>query len=162
MPRKLPRILIVDDDTVTCELLCEVFAREGFEADSRQGGEAALALMTDRRPDVLLSDIRMKTRLDGLSLLERVRREHPATPVVLMTAFGSIETAIRAVKEGAFDYISKPFDIDALVATVRRALSARSITPPLVVEDEDQSAAGLVGRNPAMLEVYKLIARVSD
>ena len=162
MPRKLPRILIVDNDTVTCELLCEVFAREGFEADSRQGGEAALALMTDRRPDVLLSDIRMKTRLDGLSLLERVRREHPATPVVLMTAFGSIETAIRAVKEGAFDYISKPFDIDELVATVRRALAARANAPVLPPAEDGERTSGIIGRTPAMLEVYKMIARVSD
>ncbi|MDQ3745454.1 MAG: sigma-54 dependent transcriptional regulator [Acidobacteriota bacterium] len=162
MPRKLPRILIVDDDTVTCELLCEVFAREGFEADSRQGGEAALSAMAERRPDVLLSDIRMKTRLDGLSLLERARREHPATPVVLMTAFGSIETAIRAVKEGAFDYISKPFDIDELVATVRRALGARAKATALPPAEDGERTSGIIGRTPAMLEVYKMIARVSD
>jgi DNA-binding NtrC family response regulator len=115
----------VDDDTVTCELLCEVFAREGFEAASRQSGEAALAAISHDRPAVLLSDIRMKTQLDGLSLLDRMRDEHPSIPVVLMTAFGSIETAIRAVKEGAFDYLSKPFNIDELVATVRRAVAAR-------------------------------------
>ncbi|HYX40629.1 MAG TPA: sigma-54 dependent transcriptional regulator, partial [Pyrinomonadaceae bacterium] len=162
MSREAPRIMIVDDDPVTCELLCEVFAGEGFAARFAQSGEAALSSLAGEPPDVLVSDIRMKTRLDGLALVDHVRREYPQTPVVLMTAFGSVETAVRAVKEGAFDYISKPFDIDALVATVRRALSARSITPPLVVEDEDQSAAGLVGRNPAMLEVYKLIARVSD
>jgi DNA-binding NtrC family response regulator len=162
MTGKTPRILIVDDDPVTCELLCEVFAREGFETSSQQSGEAALVSMERFSPDVLVSDIRMKTRLDGLSLLDRVRREHPSTSVVLMTAFGSIETAIRAVKEGAFDYISKPFDINTLVATVRRALAtappARSLAP---IEDEERTS-GLVGRAPAMLEVYKMIARVSD
>ncbi|MDT5271297.1 MAG: two-component system, NtrC family, response regulator AtoC [Acidobacteriota bacterium] len=164
MSREQPRIMVVDDDRVTCELLCEVFAGEGFAARFEQSGEAALDSLAEASPDVLVSDIRMRTRLDGLALLDHVRRERPHTPVVLMTAFGSIETAIRAVKEGAFDYISKPFDIDALVATVRRALASRFTAEPPVAatEDEEQSAAGLVGRTPAMLEVYKMIARVSD
>src|SRR5213594_910225 len=123
MPRKPSHILVVDDDTVTCEMLCEVFAHEGFETTFVHSGEEALASLATFQADLLLSDIRMKTRLDGLSLLELVRRDYSAIPVVLMTAFGSIETAIRAVKEGAFDYISKPFNIDELVAIVRRALA---------------------------------------
>jgi len=162
MPRKIPQILTVDDDAVTCELLCEVFTREGFEATFANSGEAALAAVSRQRPDLLLSDIRMKTRLDGLSLLEIVRREHPSVPVVLMTAFGSIETAIRAVKEGAFDYISKPFNIDELVTIVRRALTngtGKQLAPEL---DDDERGSGLIGRTPAMLELYKLIGRVSD
>jgi DNA-binding NtrC family response regulator len=164
MSREQPRIMVVDDDRVTCELLCEVFAAEGFTARYEQSGEAALDSLAVASPDVLVSDIRMRTRLDGLALLDHVRREHPQTPVVLMTAFGSIETAIRAVKEGAFDYISKPFDIDALVTTVRRALASRFTVAPLAdtAEEEEHAAAGLVGRTPAMLEVYKMIARVSD
>ena len=162
MPRKIPQILTVDDDSVTCELLCEVFAREGFSAVFANSGEAALATVAQEPPDLLLSDIRMKTRLDGLSLLEIVRREYPSIPVVLMTAFGSIDTAVRAVKEGAFDYISKPFNIDELVAIVRRALangSGKHVTSDL---DEEERSSGLIGRTPAMLEIYKMIARVSD
>jgi DNA-binding NtrC family response regulator len=125
-------------------------------------GEAALATVAQQPPDLLLSDIRMKTRLDGLSLLEIVRREYPSIPVVLMTAFGSIDTAVRAVKEGAFDYISKPFNIDELVAIVRRALAngnGKQVTSDL---DEEERSSGLIGRTPAMLEIYKMIARVSD
>src|ERR1043165_416178 len=163
MPRKIPQILTVDDDAVTCELLCEVFAREGFNAVFANSGEAALAEVERQRPDLLLSDIRMKTRLDGLSLLEIVRREYPAVPVVLMTAFGSIETAVRAVKEGAFDYISKPFNIDELVAIVRRALAngtGKQVASDL--DDEEEWSSGLIGRTPPMLEIYKMIARVSD
>src|SRR5690242_8671684 len=162
MPRKIPQILTVDDDSVTCELLCEVFAREGFNAVFANSGEAALATVAQERPDLLLSDIRMKTRLDGLSLLEIVRREYPSIPVVLMTAFGSIETAVRAVKEGAFDYISKPFNIDELVAIVRRALADRNGKELVSELDEEDGSPGLVGRTPPMLEVYKMIARVSD
>lgn len=165
MPRESPRILIVDDDPVTCELLCEVFEREGFAARSEQSGEAALATLNGNSPDVILSDIRMKTRVDGLALLDKVRRELPSTPVVLMTAFGSIDTAVRAVKEGAFDYVSKPFDLDTMVATVRRALAARSQEHDgsgEVEADEPELSPRLVGRTPAMLEIYKLVARVSD
>src|SRR4029079_14647583 len=162
MPRKIPQILTVDDDSVTCELLCEVFAREGFSAVFANSGEAALATVAQQPPDLLLSDIRMKTRLDGLALLELVRRDYSDIPVVLMTAFGSIENDIRAVKEGAFDYISKPFNIGELVVTARRALANGSARQPSAVFADEGRTSGLIGRTPPMLEVYKMIARVSD
>src|SRR5882724_3944687 len=162
MQRKVPQILTVDDDSVTCELLCEVFTREGFAAAFANSGEAALEVVARQRPDLLLSDIRMKTRLDGLSLLEIVRREYPSIPVVLMTAFGSIETAVRAVKEGAFDYISKPFNIDELIAIVRRALTNETSMQLASGLDDDERSSGLIGRTASMLEIYKMIARVSD
>lgn len=164
MSRELPRILIVDDDAVTCELLCEVFQRQGFNVHFEQSGDAALAVMTTQNPDVIVSDIRMKTRLDGLTLLDHVRRQYPRTPVVLMTAFGSIETAIRAVKQGAFDYISKPFKMDAVISTVRRALVTQSASSSAVRKEADdyELTSGLVGRNPEMLAIYKMIACVSD
>jgi DNA-binding NtrC family response regulator len=162
MPHKVPQILTVDDDAVTCELLCEVFTREGFDAIFANSGEDALIEVARHRPDLLRSDIRMKTRLDGLSLLEIIRREYPATPVVLMTAFGSMETAVRAVKEGAFDYISKPFNMDELVTIVRRALANGRSKQRVSDLDQEEWGSGLVGRTPPMLEVYKMIARVSD
>src|SRR5436190_6592644 len=154
MSSERPRITVVDDDLVTCELLCEVFAQEGFDTEYAQSGEGALESMATSRPDVLVSDIRMKTRLDGLALLERVRYHYPSTPVVLITAFGSIETAIRAVKDGAFDYVSKPFDIGMLVATVRRALSIQTSSDwEGVQDDEPQAQPGgqLIGRSREML-----------
>src|SRR5882724_12735041 len=158
-----PRLMIVDDDPVTCEMLCEVFAAEGFASRSVQSGDAAVSLLADEPMDVLVSDIRMKTPFDGLALLDHVRQQYPHLPVVLMTAFGSVDTAVRAVKQGAFDYVSKPFDIDALVATVRRALLAKSIAAPeRPIDAAEQYAPGLVGRTPTMLDVYKMIARVSD
>jgi two-component system, NtrC family, response regulator AtoC len=162
MPRKPPHVLVVDDDVVTCELLCEVFTHEGFDTTFKHSGEEALSALAASQPDLLLSDIRMKTRLDGLSLLELVRRDYSAIPVVLMTAFGSIETAIRAVKEGAFEYISKPFNIDELVAIARRALANGSARQPSAVLEDEGRTSGLIGRTPSMLEVYKMIARVSD
>lgn len=163
MSHEVPRIMIVDDDEVTCELLCEVFARQGFDVHFEQNGDAALSVMTTQHPDVIVSDIRMKTRLDGLTLLDHVRRQYPETPVVLMTAFGSIDTAIRAVKHGAFDYISKPFKMETVISTVRRALVSQSASSAKVRDvDDSELASGLIGRNPEMLEIYKLIASVSD
>src|SRR5262249_22731007 len=162
MPRKPPHIMVVDDDTVTCDLLCEVFTHEGFETTFKHSGEEALSALSFSQPDLLLSDIRMKTRLDGLSLLELVRRDYATIPVVLMTAFGSIETAVRAVKEGAFDYISKPFNIDELVAIARRAVANGATSRPSAPLEDEVRTSGLIGRTPAMLEVYKMIARVSD
>lgn len=82
-----------------------------------------------------------------------------------MTAFGSIETAIRAVKEGAFDHISKPFDIETMIATVHRALATQSLEQSSIPDreaEDDALASGLIGCNPAMLEIYQMIARVSD
>lgn len=163
MSPERPRIMIVDDDAVTCELLCEVFQRQGFNVHFEQSGDDALSSLSAHTPDVIVSDIRMKTRLDGLTLLDHVRRQSPQTPVVLMTAFGSIETAVRAVKHGAFDYISKPFKMDTVVSTVQRALKAKSTQLDEAASDlDDELASGLIGRNPEMLSIYKMIGCVSD
>src|ERR1051325_5898547 len=116
MSHKVPQILTVDDDAVTCELLCEVFTREGFDATFAKSGEDALVEVARHRPDLLLSDIRMNTRLDGLSPL----------------------------------------------ASLRRALAARNGKELVSELDEEDWSSGLVGRTPPMLEVYKMIARVSD
>jgi DNA-binding NtrC family response regulator len=97
----------------------------------------------------------MKTKLDGLSLLELVRQNYEGTPVVLMTAFGSIETAIRAVKEGAYDYISKPFNIDELVATGHSAIGRRSLHQ----SGRRRSHERIGGPYPAYARSHKMIAR---
>lgn len=163
MSPERPRIMIVDDDAVTCELLCEVFQRQGFDVHFEQSGDDALSVISTQTPDVIVSDIRMKTRLDGLTLLDHVRRQSPDTPVVLMTAFGSIETAVRAVKQGAFDYISKPFKMETVVSTVRRALTTKATkSAESTNELDDEFASGLIGRNAEMLSIYKMIGCVSD
>jgi two-component system response regulator AtoC len=165
MLHESPRIMIVDDDPVTCDLLCEVFEKQGFVAQFEQSGEAALAALNTYLPDVVVSDIRMKSRNDGLNLLAHLRETCPTTPVILMTAFGSMDTAVRAVREGAFDYISKPFLMEEVVSTVRRALAVSPTAQASATgEDLEEPTVGvnLVGRNPAMLEIYKTIGRVAD
>jgi DNA-binding NtrC family response regulator len=161
-----PRIIVVDDDYVTCELLSEVFSQEGFETEFALNSETALTAIHRACPDVIVSDIRMKHGLEGLTLLEQLHREYPTIPVILITAFGSVDTAIRAVREGAFDYISKPFDMVALVSTVKRAIVIQSRPAASPSEDEEDETDDLshqmLGRSPMMLEVYKLMARVAD
>ena len=157
--------MVVDDDQVTCDLLCEVFEKQGYITRFEQSSEAAVSALLTFEPHVIVSDIRMKARHDGLNLLEQVRRQSPETRVILMTAFGSVDTAVRAVKVGAFDYISKPFRIDEVVSTVRRALMVQApsqTAADLGEADEPESVSTLVGRNPAMLEIYKMIGRLSD
>ncbi len=162
-PTEGPRVLIVDDDIVTCELLTEVFEGEGFRPTFAQDPETALNMVHQSPPDVIVSDIRMRARTDGFHLLECVLRDHPSVPLILITAFGSIETAIRAMKDGAFDYVSKPFDLASLVKVVRRAVASRApereSSPD---EEEPQDDYPLIGRSPAMLEVYKMAAKVAD
>ena len=160
---EMPSLMVVDDDPVTCELLCEVFTAEGFSPRFVQSSDAALASLAREQADVVISDIRMASVDEGLTLLDQLRHDYPKMPVVLMTAFGSVDTAVRAVKHGAFDYVSKPFELEAIVATVRRALAGKFPKhPSTVTEEQEQQELGLIGRTPAMLEVYKMIARVAE
>ncbi|RZA07469.1 MAG: response regulator, partial [Proteobacteria bacterium] len=116
---KKSRILVVDDDPVTRDLLQEVLEHEGYAVALASDGAAALAKM-EEQTFLVLSDIRM-AGLDGLELLSQMRKRFASTFVILMTGFGNLEGAVRAIQEGAFDYISKPFRIEDLKALVARA-----------------------------------------
>jgi two-component system response regulator AtoC len=155
----MTRILVADDDDVTCQLLTEVLGRDGAivvgETDPRQ----ALARASQEPIDLAILDLRMPEK-DGLTLLRELRARLPLLPVILMTAFGSVDTAVQAITAGAVDYVSKPMNVEELRATVRRALGRRSETqarlPPA-----DEGGDRLVGRSPAMVDIYKTIARVA-
>ncbi|HZS47799.1 MAG TPA: sigma-54 dependent transcriptional regulator [Blastocatellia bacterium] len=166
MSNQSVEILIVDDDPVTCDLLSEVFQQEGYSPTTARSGPEAISLTESQRFDIVLSDIRMQTKIDGLDVLKAIKQQNENTKVILMTAFGSLETAIEAVRQGAFDYISKPFDLDAVTLAVRRALQQQphdEAHNDLQEEPPDSlEQRSIIGRNPAMLEVYKLIAHVAD
>src|SRR4051812_8672473 len=121
---KQPRVLVVDDDRVTRALLEEILAKEGYATDSADSGEAAVekvkqSLRATRGStaesgyDLVISDIRMGGK-SGLDLLREIRAMGAETEIILITGFGSMETAMEAVREGAFDYVSKPFKIDEI------------------------------------------------
>jgi DNA-binding NtrC family response regulator len=128
---------------------------------SVHGPDAALAMMADGTFDLLVSDINLNAARSGLDLLRRFRAEQQA-PVLLISGFGTLETAIEAVRAGAFDFISKPFDIADVKRIVDRALEQRAPAPSASPEMPISPPGSLVGRTAPMLEVYKQIARAAD
>ncbi len=160
----MKNILVVDDDEVTRKLLKEVLEREGYAVQLASNGEEAVRMMKETKRggfSIVLSDIRM-VEMDGVALLRQVKSN---AVVILMTGFGSMEGAIEAIQEGAFDYVSKPFKIDDLKAVVARALkhweSLHSARSPQSVERFDVAARGLIGKSAKMVEVYKTLARAA-
>ena len=159
-------ILVVDDDAETLELLREILGEEGYRVVTSSSGEEALEVGKQELFDVIISDMRLGTSLNGLDVLRTYKTIQPESEVILITAFGSMETAIEAVKAGAFDYISKPFKIDEVLLQVSRALGNRK----LIRENRNLKRqlgsqgqlSSLVGRSPKMLGVYKKIAMVAD
>jgi DNA-binding NtrC family response regulator len=164
MPSPVP-ILVVDDDEVTCSLLEEVLSKEGYEVEKALNGAEAIAKGAQTAYEVVLTDIKM-AGVDGMEVLHSYRKKNPETIVIMMTAFGSIETAIGAIKEGAYDYVSKPFKLDEIKLTIRRALEQKRLTEENLLYRREliskYQLENIVGRTPAMLQVYKTIARVAD
>ena len=115
------RILVTDDDPVSCELFAEVLEGEGYRVDRALSGEDALQQLQRETYALLLVDVRLPG-MSGLEVTREVRTTHPDLPIVVMTAFGSMEIAIEAIREGAFDYTSKPMNLEELKHTVSRAL----------------------------------------
>jgi DNA-binding NtrC family response regulator len=159
------RILIADDDEVSCQLFAETLESEGFHVDQVTSGDVALARLDKDSYDLLIIDVRMPG-ISGLDVTRTVHENYPVLPVIVMTAFGSIETAVEAIHEGAFDFISKPMNLAELKKIVSRALSQQSLqrhsAKKADAEDENPTELGkIIGKSPAMLEVYKTVARVA-
>lgn len=155
--KTMKKILVVDDDAASCELLKEIFQTEGWHVETASAPEAALDLSSKHDFDLLVSDINLESDKTGLDLL-KVMRER--CPVILVTGFGTLETAVEAAREGAWDFISKPFKVAEVVSTARRALdkSKASVKEKPGVA---QISSVIVGRTPEMIELYKEIARVA-
>jgi DNA-binding NtrC family response regulator len=163
----LKKILVIDDDAESCALLGEIFAAQGWATESAQEPRAALALAARFEFDLVVSDINLEAAQTGLDILRELRGR---APVILVTGFGSLDSAVEASREGAWDFISKPFKVEEVVAAARRALETggareedggardESSAEALSARNEE---AGLLGRAPAMIELYKEIARVA-
>jgi DNA-binding NtrC family response regulator len=156
----MPTLLIVDDDAETVRFMEELLASPGRRIVTAQAPDRAMALVREHTPDVVISDIHLNAERTGVDLLRAIRSGgHPAR-VVLISGFGTLETAIDAVRHGAFDYISKPFDIAEVKGVVDRAL--RSPEPPTETPTQPEPPPGLIGRSSAMLTVYKQVAQAAD
>jgi len=159
------RILVVDDDIEMCNLLTEFLREEGFKVFATGDSLEASNLINHEEFDLIITDLKMKG-LKGLDLLENVQRVSPLTPVIIITAFGSIESAIKAMKMGAYDYITKPFQMDELLLTLRKALETRQLKKEVIrlkreVESRYQFHQ-IIGKSPPMQKIYDLIERISN
>jgi len=156
------KLLIVDDDRVTRELLREVFEKEGYEVTLASSGERALEALRAESFPLVLSDIRM-LELDGMSVLAYIKKNKLPSVVILMTGFGTMEGAIGAIQEGAFDYVSKPFDLGELKAVMARGAAhfTEAQRPHAIPEHQSFPARTLIGKSPRIVEVYKTLARAT-
>ncbi|NJN16488.1 MAG: sigma-54-dependent Fis family transcriptional regulator [Oscillochloris sp.] len=156
-------ILIADDDAPICELLRDILEPEGADCRIAESGSAALKLVEAEEPDLAILDVRMPPP-DGLAVLQELRSKGYDFPIVIITAQDSSTVTIEAMQQGAYDYIAKPFDPDAILVTVRRALEHRRLTRRLMALEQQQTRDPrdiLIGHSAAMQQVYKLIGRVA-
>lgn len=157
MRQEVKRILVIDDDKASCELLEEILGACGWNILSVQSPKGALELFRQgERIDLVISDVNLESDLTGIDLLKRFREN---VPVILITGFGSLESAIESIKEGAFDFISKPFKVEEIISVVKRALEGSNQSKR--VEKTEFLSGMLVGRTPEMIELYKEIARAA-
>lgn len=165
MNKRSTHLLVVDDDPVTVNLLKEVLSKEGYEIETALSGEEAIARGTDHLFDVVITDVRMGDK-DGMEVLRSLKKTAPETTVIMITAFGSIDTAIEAIREGAFDYISKPFKLEEIKLTIQRALEQKRLLQENKLYRQElvkkYQFENFVGRTPQILQVYKTIAKVAD
>ena len=159
----MSHVLIVDDEESICWALRRCALEDGHEVSVASSAEDALELAGRKGCDLVVLDIRLPG-MDGLTAMAHFRQLLPGTPVVVITAFGSLATAVDAVRNGAFDYLTKPFDLEQALAVIRRALAQRALAQRSLADhptgplQQSDSSDELVGTSPAMQEVFKRIA----
>jgi DNA-binding NtrC family response regulator len=158
----MKHILVVDDDQDSCELLREIFCAEGWHVDTALSPSQAFSVAEKEKIDLVVSDVNLEANQSGLDLLKDLRTQ---CPVILVTGFGTLDSAVEAAREGAWDFISKPFKVQEVVAIARRALHHDRNGVSTDRGAEQLSAryeqGGLLGRSPVMIGLYKEIARVA-
>jgi DNA-binding NtrC family response regulator len=159
------KILVVDDDQEMCAFLSDVLKGEGFSVIALSDSLEASKALKREEFDTIVTDLKMKG-LKGLDLLEEANKRVPLTPVIIITAFGTIESAIQAMKMGAYDYITKPFQMDELILTVKKALENRLLRKEVVRLKKEVEIRyhfhQLIGKSPPMQRIYDLIERISN
>jgi DNA-binding NtrC family response regulator len=159
------KILVVDDEPDMCQLLKRSLEPDlGCRVETASSGEAALKILEETHIDMVLADIKMPG-MDGLELLELIKKDHPDLTVVMMTAFGQIETAVEAMKKGAYDFITKPFDHDALILRLQKAVErSRLLNENRMLQKERQNTQDFqdfVGKSAVMQRVYETVRMVA-
>src|SRR2546427_5981799 len=155
---KKPRILIVDDDPGQRSLLDSFLKGQGFETVPVPSGERALDVLRAQDFSMMISDVRMPG-ISGLETLRRARKEHAILPVLLVTAYADVRDAVGAMRDGALNYLSKPIDLDELLASVRQA-TGLSITAPVKFNADRQLPPNIIARSPLMQAVFPDASRI--
>ena len=154
-------VWVVDDDRSIRWVLERALEQEGIDPTSFESGDDLLARLSRDQPDAIISDIRMPG-IDGIDLLQQVHEQHPDLPIIIMTAYSDLESAVSSYQSGAFDYLPKPFDVDDAVAMVKRAvLHAREQASDPSIHAVEQPTE-IIGHAPAMQEVFRAIGRLSQ
>ena len=161
----MTKILVVDDDQGMREFLEILLVREGYDVALALGGKEAIGLCKKHKFDLAITDLKMP-KVDGIDVLKSIREISPETMVILITAFASGETALAAMKEGAYDYLEKNFDVEDLKAVIKDALSKKGIKEEDAVfiknVEDNLSFGNMIGKSKGMLKVYSLVKKVAD
>jgi DNA-binding NtrC family response regulator len=150
----MPKWLVVDDEPSICWALTQLGESLGHDVTGLPSAETALQWVQHQQPDVIVLDVRLPG-MDGLTAIGQFRQCCADTPIIIITAYGDLDTAVAAVRQGAFDYVVKPFDLDSVERVLTRALKRH---PPLAAAPPHAPSAGLIGSSPRMQEVFKQIA----
>lgn len=165
-PGTKPRILVVDDDGATAEMLTTSLVDEGFDASFVTSAESAIERAETQTYDAVITDVRMGKGMSGIELCAQLTAMLPETPILVVTAFGSMETAIAALRAGAFDFVPKPFNVDEMTHRVRRAVESRTLRAEVRKLREARSRPvafeAIVGQSPVMASLFSIVDRVAQ
>ena len=160
----IPRILVVDDEMIVCESCKRILEEEGYEVEAALSGKEAFEKMKANPFDIVITDLKMPG-IDGMEVLRTFRKEYPDSIIIMITGFSTVETAVEAMKLGAFDYIPKPFTPDEVSIVVKKAIEKKSLMAEnIYLRQELQEKYGfhnIVGKSKKMQEIYRIIAKVA-
>jgi len=159
--QKDKKVWIVDDDESIRWVLEKALKSADVDIESFSRPEKVLEKIEDENPDVIITDIRMPG-MDGISLLDRIKQHSPNIPVIIMTAYSDLDRAVSAFQGGAYEYLSKPFDVDEVVSLVRRAITYKQTDDSLLTPQSEKEGTPIIGSAPAMQEIFKAIGRLSN
>jgi DNA-binding NtrC family response regulator len=158
-------VLIVDDEKVQAGILGEILKHEGFDVTTQTDPEQALTVVQEQSFDLVISDLKMP-KMDGIEFLQRLRKIQPDLTVIIMTAYGTVETAVRAMREGAYDFVMKPFSKEEILITIQRAIKNLEILRENLYLKEKlglhQGSISLIGKSEAMQRTYRMAAKIAQ
>lgn len=168
----MAKIVIIDDEAAILDLMSQLCRRMGHQISSHQTGKEGMRAIAELRPDLVIVDLRIGD-MNGLQIIERCHQEYPATALIMVTGYGTVETAVEAMKLGAFDYLTKPFELDDLQRTVNRAIESVGVSAvvPAVVpvtsgmkgaEVSPAAETQLIGQSAPMLRIHELVRKIAD